>query len=88
MVNKIIEKITIVIALVGLIGGLFFWFSANITGNVIGGTNNSVWLGTVFLLVGLVGMFFWTHLRKKLNLKKSTKKSVKKTTKKRKTKKK
>jgi len=55
-----------IIALIGLIGGLFF-LSSNITGNAIGNTTNSTStiLGAILIIIGLVGSFFWLKNRKR-----------------------
>jgi hypothetical protein len=48
------------IAIMGLVGGLFF-LSANITGNVVGSSVSLSFnvIGGVLFVVGLVGSFFW-----------------------------
>lgn len=85
MINNYLEKLSAILGYIGLIGGLVFWFSADITGNVIGETN-SAWLGVVFILFGIIGMFFYTNSKRKSVIKKKTVK--KRVSKKRKTKKK
>jgi len=52
-------------AIIGIVAGLFF-LSNNITGNVIGNMTNSTSniIGAVFVLVALVGGFFWFRNRK------------------------
>ncbi len=53
------------LAIIGLIGGLFF-LSSNLTGNIIGlNQSSSSWIGAVLLVVGLVGSFFWFRNRKR-----------------------
>ena len=60
-----LENLSATIAIIGLIGGLFF-LSSNFTGNVIG-LNQSIGniLAAVLLIVGLVAGFFWVRSRKK-----------------------
>ena len=52
-------------AILGFLGAIFF-FSTNITGNVIGNMTNSTSnaIGAIFLVIGLVGAFFWMKKRK------------------------
>jgi hypothetical protein len=58
-----LEKTAATTAIIGLIGGIFF-FSNNITGNVIGIPQTSSIIGLGFLLVALVGTFFWAKGKK------------------------
>jgi len=64
--NSLEGKVTSIIAISGLTLSLLF-FSSSITGNVIGNITNSTSniLGAVFLLVGIVGSFFYFRNREK-----------------------
>lgn len=64
-----------VLTFVGLVGAGFF-LSSNITGNVIGSLSSSSTniLGIIFLVLALVGGFFWVRGKKKLEIKKKIKK--------------
>lgn len=57
-------KVTSVIAISGLALSLFF-LSSNITGNAIGNLTNSTsnYIGVIFLLLGIVGSFFYFRNR-------------------------
>ncbi|MEK6926905.1 MAG: hypothetical protein AABX11_00585 [Nanoarchaeota archaeon] len=59
------HKVTSVVAISGLVGGLLF-LSSNITGNVIGGLNqvSSNWIGGVLFVIGLIGAFTYLRNRK------------------------
>jgi len=61
--GKGLEGKSVAAAIIGLLGALFF-FSSTITGNAIGGETASNSMGVVFLIVGLVGSFFWLKGRK------------------------
>jgi hypothetical protein len=50
-------------SITGIIGGIFF-LSSNITGNAIGSSAISHWIGAVLLVVGLVAGFFWLKSKK------------------------
>ena len=52
-------------SVIGIVGGAFF-LSTNVTGNAIANMTNSTTsiIGAVFLIVGLVGAFFWSRERK------------------------
>jgi|WetSurMetagenome_2_1015567.scaffolds.fasta_scaffold115667_2 hypothetical protein len=45
-------------AIIGIVGGLLF-FSSNLTGNVIGSQDNTNFIGLAFILIGIIGAFFW-----------------------------
>jgi hypothetical protein len=49
-------------AIIGIIGGLLF-FSSNLTGNVIGSQDNTNLIGLAFILIGIIGAFFWMKMR-------------------------
>lgn len=59
------KKSRAVASIIGLVGAILF-FSPNFTGNAIGNMTNSTSniLGTVFILVALVGGFFWFRSRR------------------------
>lgn len=54
-----LENFVIAIAVVSLIGSIFF-LSGNITGNAVGGLNQASlnWIGILLLVMGLVEVFF------------------------------
>jgi len=54
------KRLAEVVGVIGILGGLFV-LSPSLTGNVIANLTNSTssFLGVVFLIVGLVGAFFW-----------------------------
>jgi tetratricopeptide (TPR) repeat protein len=64
--KSLYSKLSSIITIVGLGGGLFF-LSSNITGNVIANlsTNTNSWIGGVLLAVGLIAGFFWIKNKKK-----------------------
>lgn len=52
-------------AIIGLLGGLFF-FSSNITGNAVGlNQSSSNIFGAILLVIGLIGSFFWFRNKNK-----------------------
>lgn len=55
-----LETTAATMAIIGIIGAIFF-FSTSMTGNVIGNLTNSgeKIIGSIFVLVALVGAFFW-----------------------------
>ena len=59
-----LEKTTMIIALTSLVLAIIF-LSPNLTGNVIGNMTDSTSniIGAVFLVIGLVGGFFWFRRR-------------------------
>jgi hypothetical protein len=63
--DRLKKRRTATVAIISLIGGLFF-LSTNITGNVIGNMTNSTSniIGAVLLIIGLVGGFFWMRSKK------------------------
>lgn len=63
--GRLEEIISAVVAIIGFTGVLFL-LSTNLTGNVIGDTNNSGlnWAGIVLFVIGLIGSFFWLKKRK------------------------
>ena len=62
--SSALEKASGLTAIIGIFGGIFF-FSDNITGNVIGSnTSSSNIIGIILLLVGIVGAFFYFRNRK------------------------
>src|SRR3989344_3889134 len=59
------DRAAITVAIIGLVGGLFF-LSANITGNVISiNQYSSSWVGIILIIFGIVGSFFWIKRNKK-----------------------
>jgi hypothetical protein len=62
--TKGLERTAVTTSIIGFIGGLFF-LSSNITGNAIGSSVISNWIGAVLLIVGLVAGFFWLKSKKK-----------------------
>ena len=59
-----LEKATATTALLGLIGGAFF-YSTKITGNVVGvSTQTSSLIGVGLLIVGLIAGYFWLKNKK------------------------
>ena len=60
-----LEGKAVAVAIVGILGGIFF-LSSNITGNVIGNMTNSTsnFLGSVLLVIGIIGGFFWLRSRR------------------------
>lgn len=62
--NAMRRHIEFLIAVIGLIVGIFF-LSSNITGNVIGNQTISNWVGIVLLVVGLIAGFFWLKSKRK-----------------------
>lgn len=56
------SKVSSVVALLGVIGGLFF-LSPNLTGNVVANASQttSSWIGGVLLLIGLVGVYVFVR---------------------------
>ncbi len=67
-VNKIISSYkerALAVAVIWFLSGIFF-FSTNITGNVIGLSNvTSSWIGGVLILIGLIALGFWIKNRKR-----------------------
>lgn len=57
------SKTAVTTAIIGFLGSIFF-FSNNITGNVIGNSTSSNWIGGILFAVGLMGAFFYFRSRK------------------------
>jgi tetratricopeptide (TPR) repeat protein len=57
-----LEQTAAATAIIGIIGGLLF-FSSNLTGNVIGSQDNTNFIGLAFVLMGIIGAFFWMKMR-------------------------
>lgn len=62
---KIIKRISAIIAIVGLIGGLFF-LSTNLTGYAVSGLTQVATniIGGSLFIVGILGSYFWAKNRK------------------------
>jgi hypothetical protein len=60
--QKTLEDAAAATAIIGIIGGLLF-FSSNLTGNVIGSQDNTNFIGLAFILIGIIGAFFWIKMR-------------------------
>ena len=56
------EEAMLALSLIGFLGGIFF-FSPNITGNVIGNLNkvSTNWIGVVLLIIGLSGLWYFKN---------------------------
>lgn len=52
------KRLSAILGIIGIIAGLFF-LSSNITGNVIGNSNNSNISGVILLLIGFIGTYFY-----------------------------
>ncbi|MEM0465089.1 MAG: hypothetical protein QXW97_00105 [Candidatus Pacearchaeota archaeon] len=88
MNNKILEVLSAIVSLIGLLGGLMIWFFApRLTGNVTGNTK-AISSGALLIIIGLIGSFFWTFYKgKKIKKSKNITNTTKNKNKKRKRKK-